>query len=81
MYILRCRTLKDQYTNENPFIPKSNRDKYRNGTNKKDMPLNSFCPRCRGNCMKKFTGRLILGIGLNNALKGWLIFKIITYEI
>lgn len=71
MYILRCRTLKDQYTNENPFIPKSNRDKYRNGTNKKDMHLNTFCPRCRGNCMKKFTGRLILGIGLNNALKAF----------
>lgn len=71
MYILRCRTLTDQYTNENPFIPRTNRDKFKNGTERRNMRLNLNCPRCRENCMKKFTGRLILGIGLNNALKAF----------
>lgn len=71
MYILRCRTLKDQFTNENPFIPKSNRDKFKNGTNKKNMNPDPYCPRCKQNCMRKFNGRLILGIGLNNALKAF----------
>ncbi|CAG5103556.1 Oidioi.mRNA.OKI2018_I69.chr1.g824.t1.cds [Oikopleura dioica] len=68
--ILRTGALKDPQTNKiNPFSTKSNRDKFQNGDKKKMMPLSTICPCCESNCMKKFTGRLVIGIGLNNALK------------
>ncbi|CAG5099475.1 Oidioi.mRNA.OKI2018_I69.XSR.g16540.t2.cds [Oikopleura dioica] len=69
IYILRTGALKDQFTNENPFAKRSNRERFDNGIKKNMMPLSNFCPCCESNCMKKFTGRLIIGIGLNNALK------------
>ena len=68
IYILRTGALKNEQ-NENPCAKKSSRDKFENGGKKNLMPLSTYCPHCKSNCMKKFTGRLVIGIGLNNALK------------